>query len=124
MATETQPRNAGRRVITQEEADAIQAKARPEAPPAPRPPRYKITRREALAYALAGSTALLLAVEVATMTAPDPETDPLLGMLVPEEAAELIPGGFAYPRFREGEFGGQFVVQRTANQYTLDEPPD
>jgi hypothetical protein len=37
MATETEPRNAGRRVITQEEADAIQAKARPDAPPATPP---------------------------------------------------------------------------------------
>ena len=124
MATEIEPRNAGRRVITQEEADAIQAKARPDLPPPVRRSRIKITRREALVYALAGSTALYLGAAFATMTAPDPETDPLLSSLVPEEAAELVPGGFAYPRFREGEFGGQFVINRPADSYTLEQPPE
>ncbi len=124
MATESEPRNAGRRVITQEEADAIQAKARPDAPPPVRKSRIKITRREALVYALAGSTALYLGTGVAAMTAPDPEVDPLLKQLVPEPAARVIPGGFAYPRFRAGEFGGQFVLTRPADQYTLDEPPE
>ncbi len=124
MAIETEPRNAGRRVITQEEADAIQAKARPDAPPpAPRRSRIKITRREALAYALAGSTALYLGVTVATMTAPDPERDPLLKAVVPEDAAKIIPGGFAYPRFRAGEFGGKFVLTQKADAYSLDQPP-
>src|SRR5687767_11586810 len=104
MATETEPRNnAGRRVITQEEADAIQAKARPESPPPARRTRNIITRREALVYAFAGSTALYLGTTLATMLAPDPETDPLLKSLVPEAAAAAIPGGFAYPRFRAGE---------------------
>jgi cytochrome b6-f complex iron-sulfur subunit len=124
MATEPEPRNAGRRVITQEEADAIQAKARPEAPPPTRRTRNKITRREALVYALAGSTALYLGTTVATMLAPDPETDPLLRSLVPEAAAQTIPGGFAYPRFRAGEFGGQFVVGTPASAYTVDQPPE
>ncbi|MDQ5851704.1 MAG: ubiquinol-cytochrome c reductase iron-sulfur subunit [Chloroflexota bacterium] len=125
MATEIEPRNAGRRIITQEEADAIQAKARPDAPPPPpRRSRIKITRREALVYAFAGSTALYLGAIFASMTAPDPEVDPLLKSLVPEETARLIPGGFAYPRFRAGEFGGQFVLTRTADSYTLDQPPD
>ncbi len=125
MATETEPRNnAGRRVITQEEADAIQAKARPESPPQPRRTRNKITRREALVYALAGSTALYLGATVATMFAPDPETDPLLKSLVPEAAAAAIPGGFAYPRFRAGEFGGTFTVTTPASAYTVTQPPD
>lgn len=124
MAVETEPRNAGRRIITQEDADAIQAKARPGVPPPQRSSRIKITRREALVYALAGSTALYLGAAVATMTAPDPERDPLLKALVPEDAARAIPGGFAYPRFAAGEFGGKFVVQRKANQYTPAEPPD
>ena len=124
MATQIEPRNAGRRVITQEEADAIQARARPDAPPPVRKSRIKLTRREALVYALAGSTALYLGAGVATMTAPDPEVDPLLKALVPEQAARVIPGGFAYPRFRAGEFGGQFVLTRTADQYTLDQPPE
>ncbi len=124
MATQIEPRNAGRRVITQEEADAIQARARPDAPPPVRKSRIKLTRREALVYALAGSTALYLGAGVATMTAPDPEVDPLLKSVVPEEAAKVVPGGFAYPRFRAGEFGGQFVLTRTADQYTLDQPPE
>jgi cytochrome b6-f complex iron-sulfur subunit len=125
MATETEPRNAGRRVITQEEADVIQAKARPDAPPpVPRSSRIKITRREALVYALAGSTALYLGTAVAAMTAPDPERDPLLKAVVPKEAAKVIPGGFAYPRFKAGEFGGKFEVSQKADAYALDQPPD
>lgn len=125
MAVETELRNAGRRIITQEEADAIQAKARPEAPPpAPRPSRIKLTRREALVYAFAGSTALSLGAAVAVMTAPDPERDPLMKAIVPSDAAKMIPGGFAYPRFRAGEFGGKFVVQRKVSEYTTAEPPD
>jgi cytochrome b6-f complex iron-sulfur subunit len=125
MAIETEPRNAGRRVITQEEADAIQAKARPDAPPpAPRQSRIKITRREALAYALAGSTALYLGTAVAAMTAPDPERDPLLKAVVPQDAAKFIPGGFAYPRFRAGEFGGKFVLAAKADAYSLDQAPE
>jgi len=124
MATETEPRSAGRRVITQEEADVIQAKARPESPPQQKRKRIGITRRELLAYALAGSTALYLGTAAAAMTAPDPERDPLLQDIVPEQVAEVVPGGFAYPRFRAGEFGGQFVVQRSANDYRVDEPPE
>ena len=124
MATENEPRNAGRRVITQEEADAIQAKARPDAPPVVRRSRVKITRREALVYALAGSTALYLGTTAATMTAPDPERDPLLKSITPEEVQQVVPGGFAYPRFRAGEFGGKFVLSQPATAYTLEEPPE
>lgn len=125
MATDTEQKNAGRRVITQAQAEAIQAKAHPDAPPpAPRRLRLKITRREALVYAFAGSTALLLGVEAAGLTAPDPARDPLLKEIVPEAAQEIIPGGFAYPRFRAGEFGGSFTLSRKAEQYTLDEPPE
>src|SRR4051794_25878912 len=105
MATETEPRNAGRRVITQEEADAIQAKARPDAPPVVRRSRTKMTRREALSYALAGATALYLGTTVATMTMPDPAQDPLLKTITSPEFQAKVPGGFAYPRFRAGEFG-------------------
>jgi cytochrome b6-f complex iron-sulfur subunit len=125
MATETEPRNAGRRVITQEDADAIQAKARPEAPPAPpRKIRATLTRREALVYALCGATALCLGAEVATMTAPDPEKDPLLKSLVPPDIQKAIPGGFAYPRFKAGEFGGKFAVTKNMSAYALTDPPD
>ena len=124
MAIETEPRNAGRRVITQEEADAIQARARPGAAVPVRKRRVHITRREALVYAFAGSTALLLAATVATMTAPDPEVDPTLKSLLPENLQKSIPGGFAYPRFRAGEFGGKFVLTRAANDYRVDQPPE
>lgn len=124
MAVETAPRNAGRRVITQEEADLIQAKARPGEPLPVRQSRIKITRREALVYALAASTALYLGTGVATMTAPDPERDPLLKSIVPPDAAKSIPGGFAYPRFKAGEFGGKFVMGKPASGYALDQPPD
>lgn len=124
MATENEPRNAGRRVITQEEADAIQAKARPDAPPVVRRSRMKITRREALVYALAGSTALYLGTTAATMTAPDPGNDPLLKEITPPDVQKVIPGGFAYPRFRAGEFGGKFILSQKATAYTLEQPPD
>lgn len=124
MATENEPRNAGRRVITQEEADAIQAKARPDAPPIVRRSRIKITRREALVYALAGSTALYLGTTAATMTAPDPERDPLLKSITPPDVQAAVPGGFAYPRFRAGEFGGKFILSQPATAYTLEQPPD
>ena len=124
MATETEPRNAGRRIITQEEADAIQAKARPDAPPPQRRERNGITRREALTYAFAASTALYLGAAVAGMTMPDPERDPMLKAIVPPDVAKNIPGGFAYPRFRAGEFGGQFVLQRKAADYTVEQPPE
>jgi len=123
MAVETEPRNAGRRVITQEEADVIQAKARPGEPLPERRSRIKISRREALVYALAGSTAVYLGAAVATMTAPDPERDPLLKAIVPEEAARVIPGGFAYPRFAAGEFGGKFTLTENASAFTPERPP-
>lgn len=125
MAVDTEPKNAGRRVITQAQAEAIQAKAHPDAPPAkPRRLRIKVSRREALAYAFAGSTALLLGVEAAGLTAPDPARDPLLQQIVPEAAQEIIPGGFAYPRFKAGEFGGSFTLARNANDFAADAVPD
>lgn len=125
MAVDTEPKNAGRRVITQAQAEAIQAKAHPDALPAPpRRTRVKVTRREALAYAFAGSTALLIGVELAGLTAPDPERDKLLKEIVPAEAQKVIPGGFAYPRFKAGEFGGKFTLQKKAADYTVDDDPD
>ncbi|MBA3943662.1 MAG: ubiquinol-cytochrome c reductase iron-sulfur subunit [Herpetosiphonaceae bacterium] len=125
MAVETEPKNAGRRVITQAQAEAIQAKAHPEVAPAP-PRRFKIkvSRREALAYAFAASTALLLGVEAAGLTAPDPERDPLLKTVVPPDLAAAIPGGFAYPRFKAGQFGGKFTLTKKATEYTLTDDPD
>lgn len=125
MAVETEPKNAGRRVITQSQAEAIQARAVPGGPaPAPRAMRRKVTRREAFVYALAASTALSLGVQAAGMTAPDPERDPLLKSFVPEEAQRVIPGGFAYPRFKAGEFGGKFALTRKVTDYTLNDDPE
>lgn len=125
MAIDTEPKNAGRRVITQAQAEAIQAKAHPDQPAsAPRRLKIKISRREALAYAFAGSTALYLGVAAAGMTSPDPERDPLLKEIVPPEVAKAVPGGFAYPRFKAGEFGGKFVLGRKASEYTVEQDPD
>ncbi|GAC1535800.1 MAG: hypothetical protein NVS4B8_01630 [Herpetosiphon sp.] len=125
MAVDTEPKNAGRRVITQAQADAIQTKAHPEGPAAPkRRIRVKVSRREALSYALAASTALLLGVEAAGLTGPDPERDPLLKDVVPPDVAKVIPGGFAYPRFKAGEFGGKFSLTKKASEYGIDQDPD
>lgn len=124
MANDPEPRNAGRRIITQEEAEAIAAKARPDAPPAPARRRLQISRREALVYALAISGAAVLAASGAVLANPDPNTDPLLSAITPDTVKEIVPGGFAYPRFREGEFGGTFTLTRTADSYTTDEPPE
>jgi cytochrome b6-f complex iron-sulfur subunit len=125
MAIETEPRNAGRRIITQEEAEAIAAKARPGAPPpTPRRRRLQLSRREALTYALAGSGALALATTGMVLANPDPSNDPLLSEITPKEVQDIIPGGFAYPRFKEGEFGGTFTLTKKADAYTTDQPPD
>lgn len=124
MAVDTEPRNAGRRVITQAEAEAIAAKARPDAPPPTRKTRLKLTRREALVYALGASSALVLATGGAALAQPDPSNDPFLSSIVPEEFQGVVPGGFAYPRFREGEFGGTFTLTRKVADYTASQPPD
>jgi cytochrome b6-f complex iron-sulfur subunit len=124
MAVESEPRNAGRRIITQEEAEAIAAKARPDQPPPTRKSRIKVTRREALAYALIGSTALSLATAGAGLVQPDPKTDPFLSSFTPAVIQENVPGGFAYPRFKEGEFGGTFTLAKKAADYTTADSPD
>lgn len=124
MAVDTEPRNAGRRIITQAEAEAIAAKARPDAPPPSRKSRIRLTRREALAYAFAASSVLALATGSAALAQPDPSNDPFLSSISPDIVKENVPGGFAYPRFREGEFGGTFTLTRTAADYNTSQPPD
>lgn len=124
MAVDTEPRNAGRRIITQAEAEAIAAKARPDAPPPSRRTRLKLTRREALAYGLAASTGLVLATGGAALAQPDPSNDPFLKEITPEFVKQNVPGGFAYPRFKEGEFGGKFTLVRKAADYNPTQPPD
>ena len=124
MAVESEPRNAGRRIITQAEAEAIAAKARPDQQPPTRRSRIKVTRREALVYALAGSTALVLATGGAALVQPDPTNDPFLSSFTPAEVQENVVGGFAYPRFKAGEFGGTFTLARKAGDYTTADAPD
>jgi len=125
MAVDTEPRNAGRRIITQAEAEAIAAKARPDAPPPPpRKMRLKLTRREALVYALAGSTALVLATGGAALAQPDPSADPFLSPITPDVIKQNVPGGFAYPRFKAGEFGGKFTLTKKVADYTVNDAPD
>ncbi len=124
MAIESEPRNAGRRIITQEEAEAIAAKARPDQQPPVRKRRIKVTRREALVYALAGSGALALATAGAGLVQPDPNNDPTLSAITPDVIKQNVPGGFAYPRFKEGEFGGRFTLARKATDYTTEMEPD
>lgn len=125
MATETEPRNAGRRIITQADAEAIAAKGKPDGTaPTPRRQRVKLTRREALVYALAGSGALVTAISALTLVQPDPSTDPLLASITPDAVKDAIPGGFAYPRFQEGEFGGTFTLTKSVDEYTTDEEPE
>lgn len=124
MAIESEPRNAGRRIITQAEAEAIAAKARPDAPPPTRKTRIKLTRREALVYALAGSGALVLATAGAGLVQPDPSNDPTLKAITPPIIQENLPGGFAYPRFKEGEFGGTFTLAKKVADYTVNDAPD
>lgn len=92
-------------------------------------PSPGLNRREFLAWATAASTAIFGAVGGATLVLPDPKTDPLMQGLIPsQQVAGLtkypIVGGFAYPRIKEGTFGGLFIVDRKASNFTLDERPE
>lgn len=123
MALDTEPKNAGRRIITQAEAEAIAAKARPDNPPTKKQKRG-LSRREALVYALAGSGALVLATAGAGLAQPDPTNDPFLSSITPEFIQQNVPGGFAYPRFKAGEFGGKFTLAKKVADYTTAQPPE
>ncbi len=74
-----------------------------------------------MAYATAGSLALLTALGLGTMLSPN-KNDELVKSIVGD--SNIIPGGFAYPRLKEGEFGGKFILTRSADSYTLNEPPE
>ena len=125
-------RNAGRRVISRAEAEAITAKAgvqRRHVAVAERGGQG-INRREFLAYAMAGSAALLAVGGLVSLTMPDPSADPLLGQLIPAavdsntgEKTYPMTGGFAYPRIKAGTFGGRFTVDKKASAFTVDDPP-
>src|SRR5258708_2104032 len=121
--------NAGRRVITQLEAQAPAAKA--GTPPAPAATqRTGVKRREFLAYAMAASGALFMAGALTTLTMPDPSADPLLGKLIPHttnpqtgDKSYPVSGGFAYPRIEIGTFGGKFTLDQKASAFTVNDEP-
>jgi cytochrome b6-f complex iron-sulfur subunit len=127
-------RNAGRRVISQADAQAIAAKAgvqRPNAAAA-RQKDPAAARREFLAYAMAASGALLTVGSLVFVTAPDPAADPMLGPLLGftaqtnQQTGETnypVAGGFAYPRIKAGTFGGRFTVDKKAADFKDDDPP-
>jgi cytochrome b6-f complex iron-sulfur subunit len=123
-------RNAGRRVISQAEAQAIAARAGVQTPAPAAAHRAGLNRREFLAYALAASGALLATGALVTLTMPDPSEDPLLGHLVPYQVAPQtgdksypVGGGYAYPRIAAGTFGGTFAIDQKASVFTVDDPP-
>ena len=126
-------RNAGRRVISQADAQAIAAKsgvARASTTAAARQ-HTGINRREFLAYAMAASGALLTVGGLVFVTAPDPSGDPLLGQLVPPASVDPttgeknypVAGGFAYPRIKAGTFGGKFALDKKASDFKETDDP-
>jgi len=87
-----------------------------------------MNRREFLAWATAGSMALLGVSGGVTLVLPDPKTDPLMQSIFGKDAEGMpnrpVVGGFTYPRIKEGTFGGQFLVDRKASSYTTEERPE
>jgi cytochrome b6-f complex iron-sulfur subunit len=125
-------RNAGRRVISQADAEAIAAKSgvsRPAAAVASK--GLGINRREFLAIAMAGSAALLTVGGLVFITAPDPAGDPFLAEIVPPASVDPttgeknfpVAGGFAYPRIKANTFGGRFTLDEKASSFNVDDPP-
>lgn len=126
-------RNAGRRVISQADADAITAKSGVQKPgSAGQPKGSGVNRREVLAIAMAGSAALLTAGSLVFVTSPDPAADPLLGPLLKFASVEdpasgertyPVAGGFAYPRIKAGTFGGKFTLDKKASEFKETDDP-
>jgi cytochrome b6-f complex iron-sulfur subunit len=125
-------RNAGRRVISQADAEAIAAKAGVARPAlAAQPKGLGINRREFLAIAMAGSAALLTVGGLVFITAPDPSADPFLGQVLPPASVDPttgvknypVAGGFAYPRIKANTFGGRFTLDQPASSFSVDDPP-
>jgi cytochrome b6-f complex iron-sulfur subunit len=118
-------------VISQADADAISAKSGVQKPAsAARPKGGGINRREMLAIAMAGSTALFTVAGLVYITSPDPAADPLLGQVVPGQLNQQtgdktfpVAGGFAYPRIKAGTFGGKFALDKKASDFTLTDDP-
>lgn len=126
MANEEAKQSGGRRIVSQAEAQAVQAKAGVDSITRSRgvkPVRERtpLNRRELMSYALAGSTALLTALGLGTMLSPN-SNDELIKQL--PDGGAWIPGGFAYPRIKAGEFGGKFILPRSPDSYTTTEAPE
>jgi cytochrome b6-f complex iron-sulfur subunit len=127
----SEPRNAGRRVISQADADAITAKSGVQKPASVAKPKGGgINRRELLAIAMAGSTALFTVAGLVYITSPDPAADPFLGQVLPGQVDEqtgdktfLVAGGFAYPRIKAGTFGGKFILDKKSTDFTVTDDP-
>jgi cytochrome b6-f complex iron-sulfur subunit len=129
----SEQRNAGRRVISQADADAIAAKSGVQKPAAAAKKGLGVNRREFLAVAMAASGALLTVGSLVYLTAPDPSSDPFLGPILgvianqdPTTGDKEYPvaGGFAYPRIKAGSFGGKFTLSKKASEYKVDDPPE
>jgi cytochrome b6-f complex iron-sulfur subunit len=125
-------RNAGRRVISQADADAVSAKSGVAKSGAVTQPKgLGVNRREFLAIAMAGSAALLTVGSLVFITAPDPAADPFLGQILPPASVDStsgeknypVAGGFAYPRIKANTFGGKFTLDDKASAFTVDDPP-
>src|SRR5262249_44486418 len=127
----SEQRNAGRRVISQADAEAIAAKSGVQKPPASAARKgVRINRRELLAIAMAGSATLLTVGGLVFITAPDPSGDPLLGQLVPPLSVDAggqknypVAGGFAYPRIKANTFGAKFTLEEKASSFKVDDAP-
>jgi cytochrome b6-f complex iron-sulfur subunit len=125
-------RNAGRRVISQADADAIAAKSGvAKSSVAARAKGLGVNRREFLAIAMAGSAALLTVGGLVFVTAPDPAADPFLSQILPPASVDPatgeknypVAGGFAYPRIKANTFGGKFTLDKKASDFTLTDDP-
>ncbi|MCG8352677.1 MAG: Rieske 2Fe-2S domain-containing protein [Chloroflexales bacterium] len=126
-------RNAGRIVQTRAEVEATAGKSGQSKSPLTASREAvqdaAVNRREFLAYAMAASTALFTVASLAFMTLPDPVSDPLLGNIVPsrEEGGRVeypVVGGFAYPRIKEGTFGGRFILTKKVDDYNENDLPE
>jgi cytochrome b6-f complex iron-sulfur subunit len=118
--------SGGRRIVSQTEAEAVQAKAGVDSIQRtkvgkPARERKSVNRREFMAYATAGSLALLTALGLGTMVSPN-NNDELVKQLPGE--GKWVPGGFAYPRIKAGQFGGKFILTRAPESYTTEEAPE
>lgn len=125
MADDTK-QSGGRRIVSQAEADALVVKAgttsiKRTRVGKPMRERLQMNRREFMSYATAGSLALLTALGLGTMVSPN-NNDELVKQLPGQ--GKWIPGGFAYPRIKAGEFGGKFTLTRGVDSYTTTEAPE